>query len=87
MIRYGTTHVLYKGTRALSAPAPYAHFLHDTRAAAEREAKNIETVNSRDTLVSVFGKQALGTFKVLEIDCWDSSGEPKGTVYPDKEEA
>jgi len=82
MIRYGITHVNRQGLRTLSAPAAQGRWLNDTRAEVKKQVKNIEAVNSRDTLVSIFGLQALGTFKVQEIDCWDN-GDPKGTVFPD----
>jgi hypothetical protein len=54
-----------------------------TVAEAKEDLINVLKNNSEETLISVYGPQCLGTFRVSPIECWPGHNDPKG-IYTDE---
>lgn len=70
------------GLRVLIGPAQ-GRFMKSTRAEAEEGLRQLLANNAESRLAEVYGKQAMGTFRVDEFECWHH-GDPKG-IYVDDE--
>lgn len=81
MILYNVTYRQKDGLRVLLGPAQ-GRRMKLTRAEAEDWLKALLENNSEERLASVYGEQAIGTFRVDPFDCWDH-GDPKG-IYVDE---
>lgn len=85
IIRYVMTHTNREGDRVMSAPARQSRYTHATEAEAQQEIQDTLANSSRDTLISVFGEQALKTFEVRPVPCWrmkdGSLGDPKTSYF------
>lgn len=78
MILFNVTFVTKNGLRTLVTPAQ-GRYMKKTREEADQDLKDLLANNTEDRLAEVFGKQALGTFRVDPFDCYDH-GDPK-SVY------
>jgi hypothetical protein len=81
VILFNVTYKSANGLRVLLGPAQ-GRFMKKTRAEAEESLKALLTSNSQERLAQVYGRQALGTFRVDPFKCWDH-GDPKG-IYVDE---
>ena len=84
MILYNLSFIAKNGLRTIVGPAQ-GRCMKATREEAETALRNLLANNSRERLVSVFGEQAIGTFRVDSFDCWDH-GDPKGIYVVEDEE-
>lgn len=80
MILFNLSFIDKNGLRTLVGPAQ-GRYMKLTREEAEGHLKDFLANNTEERLVSIFGKQAIGTFRVDAFDCWDH-GDPKG-IYVD----
>ncbi len=79
--RFALTHINRDGMRQLtSRNIASAHF--DTRAEGDGHLKAFLKNNTEKLLAEVYGKQALGTFSIREIDCYPS-GDAIGIYLDD----
>lgn len=76
MVRYVVTHIGRDGCRRMTAPAVQARWTHATEGAALRELNDL-LENPDNDIPSVFGHQAIGTFEVRPVECWDTTHDPK----------
>ena len=67
---YAVTHVNEDGIRQLSY-ANQGRNHSETKEEAERKLVPFISNNSESQLSSAFGKQALGTFEVRPVECYD----------------
>lgn len=77
IIRYVISHMNKDGLRAMT----YSHQGRNTKATkkeVETELSHFNKNNSENTLISVFGSQALETFEVSAIRCYDGHHDPMG---------
>lgn len=81
--RYVVTHIGRSGDRVVTFGN--ASDTHETPEKPQRFVDAVETVNSVDTLVSVFGKQALGTFEVRLCPCWPKTLESMDTFVDNRQ--
>jgi hypothetical protein len=81
-IRYVVTCVKKDGLRAMMA-AVQGRNTHATIKGAKEDLKNVLQNNSEETLISCFGPQCIGTFRVSPIDCYPIHNDPKG-YYTDE---
>jgi hypothetical protein len=68
--RYAVTYKRADGLRTM-VHGNQGRFLRDTREEAEQALRDLLANNSAERLVSVFGRQALGTFRVDPFECYD----------------
>jgi len=80
MIKFNISFMDKNGLRTLSGPNQGRYF-KDTREEAEKHLRDFLTNNSEERLADIYGKQAIGTFRVDEFDCYDH-GDAKG-IYVD----
>ena len=76
MILFNVSFIDKNGLRTLVGPAQGRHML-PTREAAEKWLSAFLANNAPERLASIFGDQALGTFRVDPFDCYEH-GDPKG---------
>lgn len=76
-IRYVISHMNKDGMRAMTY-AQQGRNTQATREKAEQDLKDLLTVNTEDRLMGIFGTQAIGTFEVSAVECWDGHNDPKG---------
>jgi len=81
--RFSITYKAYDGLEVLMRPNQARNFF-DTKEEAEKYLKGIIENTSTDTLIQVFGKQSINTFRVKEIECWDN-GDAVRTVLGEYE--
>jgi hypothetical protein len=79
-IRYAVTCLNKDGVRMLCGPAQ-GRFMLETPEQAFQALADTLANNSEERLASVYGKQAIGTFRVTRFACW-SHGDPRG-IYSD----
>lgn len=79
MTKYAITHINRDGVRQLSW-ANQGRLHLDRHEDAERKLVDWIKHNSPDTLRQVFGPQALGTFEIRPMDCYDH-GDAKGIYF------
>ena len=77
MIRYNITCINKAGHRVLAAPANQGHYFYDTREAAQAWLDACFQNTGEDRLVSIWGEQSRGTFRVDAFDCYEN-GDAKG---------
>jgi len=77
---YQVTYVQKDGLRTLMGAAQ-GRLMHHSREAAEEFLVALLQNNAEDRLVSVFGEQARGTFRVDAFECYDH-GDPV-SIYVD----
>ena len=86
IIRYVVTHINREGDRVMSAPARQSRYTHASEAEARQEIQGMLANSSRDTLIQVFGEQAMDTFEVRAVPCWrmkdGTLGDPKTSYFP-----
>lgn len=80
MILYNVTFVDKLGLRTIVGPAQ-GRFMKKTREEAEQYLKDLIANNDEDRILSIYGQQSKGTFRVDPFDCYDH-GDPKG-IYVD----
>ena len=78
MIRFNVSFLNKDGDRVLMPPNQGRHF-SDTREDKEAWLKACLENTGEEKLVSIFGEQARGTFRVDAFDCYEN-GDAKG-VY------
>lgn len=49
-----------------------------TQKEAKKYLRDFLKNNSEENLISIFGKQAMGTFKVSAVECYPGHNDPKG---------
>lgn len=81
-IRYMVTCIRKQGLRQIIDAAQGRNTFATVKEAREN-LTNVLKNNSVETLVSVFGPQCIGTFKVSPIECWPGHNDPKG-IYTDE---
>jgi hypothetical protein len=88
-IRYAITCIKKDGLRAMIG-ACQGRNTYVTLEQARQALKDTLENNLPDNLISIFGPQSIGTFKVSPVECWSPDGDPKGPftdevieVYPD----
>lgn len=81
-IRYMVTCVGKLGLRQIM-DSQQGRNTHATIEEAREDLKNVLTNNSEETLISIFGPQCIGTFRVSPIECWPGHNDPKG-IYTDE---
>lgn len=79
LIRYVTTHINRDGYRQLTGHNQGHAFAH-TEIIAQARLQAFHENNRDSTLSQVFGPQALGTFEVRPVECYDS-GDAKGIYF------
>lgn len=79
MIRHVITFKNASGQRQLMGPNQGRHFSR-TREAAELKLKNLLDNTSENSLIQIFGPQALNTFEVRECECYES-GDAKSIYF------
>jgi hypothetical protein len=80
VIRWVITHLDREGQRVLTGAAQGRNTFATYREADDR-LRATTANNSADTLASVYGAQALGTFEVRPCDCWPVHFDPKGVYF------
>jgi len=79
-ILFNITYKTKDGLRTMIT-ANQGRYMKRTREEAEQALRDTLANNSEERLASIFGAQAIGTFRVDEFDCYDH-GDAKG-VYVD----
>lgn len=80
-VKYNISFMDKNGLRTLCG-INQGRFFKDTREAAEQAMRDIMANTGEDRLVEIYGKQAIGTFRVDAFECYDS-GDAKG-IYVDE---
>lgn len=78
-IRYAITHVGRDGLRVLTFANQGRNHFDDQADGARRLASFLES-NPKQTLGDIYGDQALGTFEVTPVECYDH-GDATRTVF------
>lgn len=82
-IRYVISHMNRDGMRTLT----YAVQGRNTRGSKEEAQTDLTALlstNTEERLASIFGTQAIGTFEVSAVECWDGHNDPKGCWIMEK---
>lgn len=81
-IRYMVTCIRKQGLRQI-IDSQQGRNTFATVEEAQIDLANVLKNNSVETLISVYGPQCMGTFKVSPIECWPGHNDPKG-IYTDE---
>lgn len=82
-IRYVISRIDKDGLRVMIGPQQGRSTFATTQVADEY-LKEVLKNNSEETLINIFGQQAIGTFRMSAIECWPGNNDPKG-IYIQKE--
>lgn len=82
-IRYVISYMDKDGARCMAYPMQGRN-TRGSKEEAQTELEHFINNNREETLISIFGRQALGTFEVSAVECYDGHNDPKG-CYIQKE--
>jgi hypothetical protein len=78
-IRYVLSHINKDGMRVMTSAIQGRHTFGST-VEAEQHLQGFNANNTPENLTQIFGSQALGTFEVSAIECYEGHNDPKGGV-------
>ncbi len=76
-IRYVISHINKDGMRQMTAAIQGINTVGSKEEAQQRLAE-FNANNTPENLTQIFGSQALGTFEVSAIECYEGHNDPKG---------
>lgn len=76
-IRYVISHINKDGLRQMTAAIQGINTV-GSKEEAQKRLTEFNANNTPENLTQIFGSQALGTFEVSAIECYEGHNDPKG---------